>query len=294
MATLRDIRSRISGVKSTSKITQAMKMVAAAKLRRAQDAIIAARPYAKAMQGMLHNLSTANDTLTSPLLKVRAVDSILLIVVSSDRGLCGAFNTNLFRAAANRITHEYGEFQKNGSLKVITAGKRSTDFFTKRGYNVIESHPGIFQHLDFVTARTIATRVTHGFLAGEFDRVEIIYNEFKTVAQSHVAIEQLLPVATEAGTEKKEANPVDYIFEPSAHDIIDVLLPKHLNMMVWKSLLESNAAEQAARMTAMEAATTNARDLIRSLQLVYNKARQAAITKEILEIVGGAEALAKG
>ncbi|HEV8539469.1 MAG TPA: ATP synthase F1 subunit gamma [Bacteroidota bacterium] len=295
MATLREIRRRISGVKSTQKITKAMKMVAAAKLRRAQDAVISARPYAKKMKALLRQLAGVSDVTTNPLIEERDVEKVCVIVVTSDRGLCGAFNANIIRAAASHIRTNYSSMHDARKLKLVSIGRKGSDFFVKNQYNVVGKHIGIFSKLDFATAQSIVTEVVQGYLGGEYDRVEIIYNEFKSIIQQRVVIEQFLPIPSEEANPKSEIrNPksqIDYIYEPSIHEILSVLVPKHLNFQLWRALLESSAAEQGARMTAMDNATTNASDLIRDLQLSYNKARQASITKELLEIVSGAEAL---
>ncbi len=297
MATLREIRRRISGVKSTQKITKAMKMVAAAKLRRAQDAVISARPYAKKMKELLQHLAGVIDVTTNPLFEKREVVKVAIIVVTADRGLCGAFNANIIRSAVSHIRTKYADMQSAGNLKLVCIGRKGSDFFTKNGYNIISKHIGIYGTLNFSTAQGIVTEVVQRYLKGEYDRVEIIYNEFKSIIQQRVVIEQFLPIPS-AETNPQSAirnlqSPIDYIYEPSSAEIISALVPKHLNFQLWRVLLESNAAEQGARMTAMDNATTNASDLIRDLQLSYNKARQASITKELLEIVSGAEALKK-
>ena len=295
MATLREIRRRISGVKSTQKITKAMKMVAAAKLRRAQEAVISARPYAKKMKSLLQHLAGVIDVNANPLFEEREVNNVAVIVVTADRGLCGAFNANIVRSAVGHIKTNYADAQSAGKLKLICVGKKGSDFFTKNGYNIIGKHVGIYGGLDFATAQRIVSEVVQGYLRGEYDRVEVIYNEFKSIIQQRVIIEQFLPIpSSETNFQFPIPNPqsrIDYIYEPSSSEIIAALVPKHLNFQLWRVLLESNAAEQGARMTAMDNATTNASDLIRDLQLSYNKARQASITKELLEIVSGAEAL---
>ncbi len=292
MATLREIRSRITGVKNTQKITKAMKMVSAAKLRRATDAVIAARPYARKMKELLAHLSGQVDVTKYPQFEAREIKSVAIIVVTADRGLCGAFNGNVIKAAVNHIDTNYAELQAARKVKLICVGKKSFDFFSKRNYKIYSKHVGIFNHLEFNVAKAIVAEVVGGFAKGEFDKVEIVSNEFKNAVQQKLAIMQFLPVVGEAVTDKK-AKGTDYIYEPSKDGIVDALVPKHLDFQMWRVLLDSNAAEQGARMSAMENASTNARDLIRVLQLNYNKARQAAITKELLEIVGGAEALKK-
>jgi F-type H+-transporting ATPase subunit gamma len=294
MATLREIRQRISGVKNTQKITKAMKMVAAAKLRRAQDGVIAARPYARKMRDLLQHLAGVVDVTAHPLFVARPVEKVAVIVVSADRGLCGAFNTNIIKAAAHHIQDSYAALLSSGNLRVVTIGKKATDFFTKNRYNVAQSYIGIYGSLDFGKAQGIMSDIIAGFMKGDYDRVDVVYNEFRSIIQQRVAIEQLLPIphapAADAPGQRLSSS-VDYIYEPSSAEIVAALVPKHLNFQMWRFLLESNAAEQGARMTAMDNATTNASDLIRGLQLSYNKARQSTITKELLEIVSGAEAL---
>ncbi|MCK9410093.1 MAG: ATP synthase F1 subunit gamma [Bacteriovoracaceae bacterium] len=292
MATLREIRQRISGVKSTQKITKAMKMVAAAKLRRATDAIIAARPYARKMQELLSYLSGQVDVTKYPQFEAREVKSVAIVIVTADRGLCGAFNSNIIKAAVNHITTHYAEMNAAGKVKLICVGKKGYDFFSKRDYEVIAKHIGVYNQMSFTTAKTIVAEIVDGFVKGEYDKVEIISNEFKNAVQQKLTIGQFLPVVQEQVI-KTKTNATDYIFEPTSDEIVSALIPKHLNFQVWRVLLDSNAAEHGARMSAMENASTNARDLIKVLQLTYNKARQAAITKELLEIVAGAEALKK-
>jgi F-type H+-transporting ATPase subunit gamma len=297
MATLREIRQRIAAVKNTQKITRAMKMVATAKLRRAQDGITAARPYARKIKEILQQLSVQNSSNVNPLFQHREkIERIAIVAVASDRGLCGAFNSNIFRAIAQRIEQKYAAQYKLGKAELFCVGKKSFDFFSKRHYEIAGKYVGIFNHLAFSHAQTIATELIDSFLKGEYDVVEIVYNEFKSVISQKVSVEQFLPIVPAAiAGEKHESNiPSEmYIYEPDNKQILDALIPRHLNFQIWRALLESNASEQAARMTAMENATTNAQDLISLLQLNYNKARQASITKELLEIVGGAEALAQ-
>lgn len=290
MAKFREMRSRIQGIENTAKITQAMKMVAAAKLRRAQDSIIAARPYGRKLREVLQFLASQVESAVSPLLEEREVRRVAVIVVASDRGLCGAFNSNVLKAATYLIQNRYGALQASGNLDVVCVGKRSVDYFSKRGYNVVAAYPGIFNSLEFATARRIVAEVTDGFVRGRYDRVEVVYSEFKSVVKQNVVTEQMLPIPRLEKQATTGGN-VDYIFEPSRDELLSALLPKHLNTQMWNILLESNAAVQGAQMTAMENATRNAKDLVRNLRLLYNKARQAAITTEILEIVSGAEAL---
>ncbi len=296
MATLRDIRRQISGIKSTQKITKAMKMVAAAKLRRAQESILQARPYARKMAEMLRHLSGKVDVAKFPQLAQRKVEKVALVVVSADRGLCGAFNTNIARAAVQHIKNNYPEMNVSGKLSLVCIGKKGFEFFNRRKYQIAAKHVGVFHALDFAAARTIVSDIVAKYAAGEFDRVEVVYNEFKNAVQQRIVIEQFLPIPADTAEEdgpKGLHSLVDYIYEPSSEVIVSALVPKHLNFQMWRILLESNAAEQGARMTAMENASTNAKEMISTLELTYNKARQASITKELLEIVGGAEALKK-
>ena len=295
MATLREIRQRISGVKSTQKITKAMKMVAAAKLRRAQDAVVSARPYARKMKEVFSHLSGVVDVTNNPMFVSRPVANIAIIIVTSDRGLCGAFNSNIIRAAVNHIQTNYADLIPAAKVNLICIGKKGFDYFQKNNYRVVGKRLGIFQELKFNHAQDVITEILDGFLTGEYDRVEIVYNEFKSIVQQRLVIEQILPIQTDLTSQQSETripkSPINYIYEPSGQAIIEALIPKHLNFQIWRALLESYAAEQGARMSAMDNATTNASDMIRSLQLSYNKARQASITKELLEIVSGAEAL---
>ncbi|MBI4417493.1 MAG: ATP synthase F1 subunit gamma [Ignavibacteriales bacterium] len=296
MATLREIRSRIGGIKNTQKITKAMKMVAAAKLRRAQEGIVAARPYARKINELLRHLVTQVDPSLNPLLRPREARRVACIVVTADRGLCGAFNANIIKAAEQEVRTTYAaQFADHHGLKLIPVGKKGFEYFKKRDYELYAKHVGIFSNLDFNVARGIVAEVTEGYLKGDFDKVVVIYNEFKSVIQQRIIIEQLLPIPPEdvAADHTQPLSQVEYIYEPSSKEIIDALVPKHLNFQMWRILLESNAAEQGARMSAMDNATENAKDLLRELTLSFNNARQAAITKELLEIVSGAEALRK-
>ncbi len=295
MPTLREIRGRIGGVRKTQKITKAMKMVAAAKLRRAQGNVIAARPYAAKMRELLHFLSSHTDVSGNPFIAPREVRSVALVVVTSDRGLCGAFNSNLIRFALSHVEANYPDAQRNGTIRVFCIGKKGADVFGKRGFHIAGKYIGVYNDLVFPQAQAIVREIVEGYSSGEYDRVEVVYNEFKSVAQQRLVVDQFLPIPGEItqGAEEPTVAAGNYIFEPSRVEIIDALIPRHLSFQVWRVLLESNAAEQGARMAAMENATENANELISSLQLQYNKARQAAITKELLEVVSGAEALKK-
>ena len=297
MATLREIRRRVTSVKSTQKITKAMKMVAAAKLRRAQEALISTRPYARKMNELLRHLVTKVDLSIHPLLQEREVKRVVLVVVSGDRGMCGAFNGNIVKAAIDYLNTHYSNLLKEpDGVRIVTIGKKATDFFLKKNYNLYAKYTGLFGNLHIGHARTIIQQLIDDYLMGKFDKVEIIYNEFKSVIQQRIIVEQILPIPPEQIQKTKDIHAlaqVDYIYEPSSIEIINVLLPKHLNFLMWHVLLESSTAEEGARMTAMNNATENAKELIRDLTLSYNKARQASITKELLEIVSGAEALKK-
>lgn len=293
MATLRDIKQRIVAVKNTSKITSAMRMVAAAKLRRAQEAILAARPYSNKLSEILGNLaSSVEEDYYHPLLrKPKQIQSVAVVVISSDRGLCGSFNSNVLRIAGQRVTKQIKEEFPGATVSVIAVGKRSVQFFNRLNIPLLGSFPDIFQKLNFSTAQEIADIVLSGFSEEQFDRVEVIGNQFRSVMRQEVTTEPILPIERKTESKGVGGEQSDYIFEPSRGEIMDTLLPKYLTNQIWRSILDSNAAENAARMVAMEAATKNSKDLIRSLQLKYNNLRQAAITKEMLEIVGGAEAL---
>jgi F-type H+-transporting ATPase subunit gamma len=292
MATLREVRNRISGVKKTQKITKAMKMVAAAKMRRAQTAVLSARPYANKLKELLEHLILQAPEQAGPLLMRRDVRRVALVVVTADRGLCGAFNANILKAAVHHLSKNYPGWSEDGRATIVCVGKKGADFFGKRKYSIRTKHIGVTNTLVFASALEIARGIVDGYLAGEYDRVEILYNEFKSVSQQRIAVSQLLPLGGERGAKTgNAAGSVNYIYEPSKEQILEAMVPKHLNFEIWRALLESNAAEQGARMAAMENATENANEMIRTLQLQYNKARQAAITKELLEVVSGAEAL---
>jgi len=289
LATLKELKIRITGVKNTQKITKAMKMVSSAKLRRAQDRIIAARPFAAKINQLLTDLINAAGEGVDDLLESREVKTKCVVIVSSDRGLAGSFNTNIIRTGNNYLN----TLDKN--TKVVIVGKKANDSFKKMKVNLVKGYTGIFNDLTIEQSNEIVNFLVEGYKKKEFDSVEIIYNEFKSIAKQVTVREQFLPL--KKAVDKKEKDGMikqtsgDYIYEPSQYEIIKELIPKQLKVQFWKVLLESNAAEQAARMTAMETATRNASDLLKILELSYNQARQAAITKEILEIVGGAEAL---
>jgi len=286
LATLKELKIRIGGVKGTQKITKAMKMVSSAKFRRAQERIIQLRPFAQKVNDLLGKLIEVAGDEADNLLVQREVKTKLVVIVSSDRGLAGSFNTNIIRYASNYIE----TLDKN--TKIMTIGRKSTDFFKKKNVNLLKSYVNIFSGLNLEQSNEIVKTILDGFNQRLYDGVDIIYNKFKTVVKQEAVIEQFLPLKKISPDEiQKKKESVDYIFEPNAIEILKYLIPKQYRVHFWKVLLESNAAEEASRMTAMETATRNAADLLKILELSYNQARQAAITKEILEIVGGAEAL---
>ncbi|MEK6553206.1 MAG: ATP synthase F1 subunit gamma [Bacteroidota bacterium] len=291
MATLRDIKSRIKGVKNTQQITKAMKMVAAARLRRAQENIVNAKPYSRKIAEMLQHLFNIEKNFSNPLFIEREVKKISLIVVTSDRGLCGGFNMNIIRKTEEIIKNQFADYYQSGSLMLYCVGKKGNDHFTKRNYKVEGSYPGIFSNLNFEFASGLIKELTSKYISGETDKVLVIYNEFKSVIQQKTTVEQLFPIKPFETKVNEPIHDIDYIYEPDKANIINKLLPRHLNAQMWTALLDSYAAELGARMTAMDMATENAKELIRSLNLTYNKVRQASITKEILEIVSGANAL---
>lgn len=294
MATLREIRDRIGSIKNTEKITKAMKMIASVKFRKAQQNVIAARPYARKIGEILRNLIPTIESFDNELLKQREIKKICIVVVAADRGLCGSFNTNLLKSASTLIHDTYGDFLNSHDLTVFPIGKKAYDHFSKRNYDLYARSINVFDRLTFDDAQNIVKEIIKGYINKRFDKVVIIYNEFKSVIQSKTIAEQFLPIPPFEAVEGEKTKVSSYIFEPSSVEIVNNLLPRHLNTQVWRMLLESFASEQAARMTAMDSATTNANDLLNSLNLTYNRARQAKITTEILEIVGGAEALNKG
>ncbi|GHA66001.1 ATP synthase F1 subunit gamma [Pontibacter akesuensis] len=294
MASLKEVRNRIVSVSSTQQITKAMKMVSAAKLRRSQDAIMRMRPYAQRLSGILTNLSSMTEgAVDNQYAQKRDVNSVLIIAVTSDRGLAGAFNSNIVKGVMSLIQSKYSAQFDAGRVTILTIGRKGNDAFKKRGMNVISDYANLFGTLTFDEVRTAAERAMAGFVNREFDQVDLVYNEFKNVATQIVRQEQFLPIEEKPAEEvDASAMLVDYTFEPSKEEIILELIPKSLKIQVYKAVLESNASEHGARMTAMDKATENAGELIKELKLTYNRTRQAAITKEILEIVGGAEALA--
>ncbi len=295
MPSLKEVRARITSVNSTSQITKAMKMVAAAKLRRAQDNIIKIRPYSEKLTEILTNVSASLDASTeNPYAAEREVKSVLIVVITSDRGLAGAFNTYAIKAALNLVATRYVEQEAKGAVTFLCIGKKGYEYFTKKGYTVLGDYVGLFTNLSYDEVRKAAEFTMNSFVEKKYDRVYTVYNEFKNVATQVVKAVQFLPPVKEVSFKKKKETKVvnvDYIFEPSKEEIIAELIPKSLKIQFYKCILESNASEHGARMTAMEKATENAKELLKELKLIYNRSRQASITKEILEIVGGAEAM---
>ena len=283
MPALIDIRRRIRSVKSTQQITKAMKMVSAAKLRRAQEAMFAARPYARKMMEVLNGVASRATPDAHPLLQERGHEKVLLVVITGDKGLCGAFNANIIRTAARFLAD-----RKDGAVELSLVGRKGRDFFRRRAVKVRSERVGAFQPLRYETARALAQELTQAFTSGEADQVFLVYNEFKSVIQQRLVIDRLLPVERHAINPREPG--LDYLYEPEPAGIFATLLPKHVEVQVWKALLESQAAEHGARMTSMDAATNNASEMIDRLTLYMNKVRQAAITKEIIEVVSGAGA----
>ena len=282
MANLKDIRDRIKSVKSIQKVTKAMKMVAAAKMRKAQERMEQARPYSNSLSEIIEHLLPDVDRDSIPLLQVRQIKRKAYVVVSADRGLAGAFNTNLLKIAQREID-EFGKDQ----VDIFCIGKKARDHFNYRNYNVLESHIDFWAEMEFENAMMIGRSIVDHFSSGAVDEIHVVYNYFVNIAQQEVRSETLLPLSYD----NSENTFSDRLYEPSKDEIVGALIPGHLNIQMWKYLLESYAREQAARMLSMENATSNAQDMIKELTLQFNKARQAAITTEMLEIVGGAEAL---
>ncbi|MDX1430087.1 MAG: ATP synthase F1 subunit gamma [Rhodothermales bacterium] len=303
MASLRDIRNRIGSVKNTQQVTRAMKMVAAAKLRRAQERIFRTRPYSYQVGKIIAHLKEHIDPTAHPLFETREeIDAALLVVVTADRGLAGGFNSNIIKLAEETIRGRYARYQDSGKLYLVCVGRKGHEHFSKRGYQLIGDFRGTFDSLSFETAQKVVSVVVEGYRERRWDDVHLIYNEFKNTISQNRIVEPLLPVPAEQfQTPLMEATldapavhahgAVEYIFEPDPAAILNVLVPRFLNYEVWRALLESNAAEQGARMVAMDNATSNADELLRDLRLKYNRARQDAITKELIEITSGADAL---
>jgi len=286
MPSLIDLRRRIRAVKSTQQITKAMKMIAASRLRKSQERIVNARPFANEALRVLRNLAARTDASAHPLLAVREEKTILAFVFTADKGLCGSFNTNILKAASQAILERPHQHVNLGLI-----GRKGRDFFRRRGFPVTYERVNVFQHLKFEDAEAIAEVAIGEYAAAKVDSVYLIYNEFKSVMQQRVVAEKLLPIPRADLDELDAAARVDYIYEPSPAALFEQLLPGHVRVQVWRALLESAAAENAARMTAMDAATKNATEMIDGLTLYMNKVRQAGITREIIEVVSGAQAL---
>tara|TARA_B110000263_G_scaffold137677_1_gene119434 strand:+ start:937 stop:1800 length:864 start_codon:yes stop_codon:yes gene_type:complete len=285
MANLKEIRLRITSVGSTMQITSAMKMVSAAKLKRAQDAITQMRPYANKLTELLENLSASLDSSDGgAFAQKRNIKNVLLVIITSNRGLCGGFNNYIIKSAIELINTDY----KAAQVDVLSIGKKSSEYFTKNGFSVNSTHDQLFADLSFENVSKVAEGIMQQYVTGDYDKVVVVYNQFKNAATQIIMNENYLPIQT---AENKEGIVGDYLFEPTKQEIVEQLIPKSLKTQLFKAILDSHAAEHGARMTAMHKATDNASELKKELTLTYNKARQAAITNEILEIVGGAEAL---
>ncbi|HNW88551.1 MAG TPA: ATP synthase F1 subunit gamma [Bacteroidales bacterium] len=292
MSGLKEVRIRIASVNNTKQITSAMKMVSAAKLRRAQGAILKLRPYANKLSKLLSELSGSTDMPEDIVyFKKRKVQKVLIVVINSNRGLCGAFNSNVIKAAVIRILSEYKELNEKGNLHLLCIGKTASDFFSKRKYSLIGNYDRIYENLTYEKTSELATKLMDFYTAGTYDRIEIIYNQFRNAVSQVLTTEQFLPIEKIGKKVNVSPTNTDYLFEPDKEIILKELVPKSLKIQIYKAILDSWASEQGARMTAMQKATDNAEELIKSLKLSYNKARQAAITKEIIEIVSGVNAL---
>jgi len=290
MANLKEIRTRITSVNNTRKITSAMKMVAAAKLRKAQSAITQMRPYAQKLQDIMDHVMSSKEALEDNVYSdERKINRVLVVVIASNKGLCGAFNANSVKKAIELIQNEYSDLFEQGLVDIYTVGKKANDLLRSRKIPIKDSFEDIYTDLNFKTVSELAKKIMNQFEHKEYDKVHIVYNQFKNAAVQKLTVEHFLPISIE--NKEEEAASGDYIYEPDKEQITEQLIPYALKIQLYKAVLDSNASEQGARMTAMHKATDNATDLLRDLKLTYNKARQAAITNEILEIVGGAEAL---
>jgi len=304
MASLQDIRDRIASVENTQQVTSAMKMVSAAKLRRAQEAIFQTRPYSFRMSAVITHIKKHVDPTLHLLFHEREEkNAVLMVIVTADRGLAGAFNTNILKLAEKSISERFAAQKESGNLFLICVGRKGHEHFQKRGYQLIGDFRGAFDKISFDTAHDVIELARDGYNDRQWDEVHVVYNEFKnTIAQNRI-VEQLFPIPPELYltpvmesemthvAEYKEGESVDFLFEPDAETILDVLAPRYIRHKFWRMLLESNASEQGARMVAMDSATTNAEEMLGDLRLTYNRARQDAITKELIEITSGADAL---
>lgn len=289
MPSLKEVRTRISSVKSTQQITSAMKMVAASKLRRAQMAIVNMRPYAKKLNEILQNVSSNDQSEENTFGIERPVNRVLLVSITSNRGLCGAFNANVIKKTRLLVEDDFKNLPWE-NVEIITIGKKASEFFSKKGFNHIGSYDRFFDNLSFEVINPLAEEILEKFSKKQYDKVIIVYNQFKNAATQYTVAEQLLPISQKSVQGKTGSN-TSYLFEPSKEEILSSLISSILKVQFYKTLLDSFASEHGARMTAMQQATDNAQEMLRDLKLKYNKARQASITGEILEIVGGAEAL---
>ncbi|NIG53036.1 ATP synthase F1 subunit gamma [Chitinophaga sp. Cy-1792] len=288
---LKEVRNRIKSIQSGQQITKAMKMVSAAKLKRAQDAITLMRPYAVKLQEMLQNIvSNSEGNINTPLAAQREIEKVLIVVITSDRGLCGAFNSNLIKAAKRVIRDKYAEQFEKGNVELLPIGKKGYEHFLNNGYKVNDKFWNMFGNLTFDHVKEASSLAMEGFIDGTYDAVEIVYSEFKNAAVQEYVNEQFLPIAKVENEE--DSLKADFIFEPQKDVLIAELMPKILNTQFFKAILDNHASEHGARMTAMDKATENASELLRNLKISYNRARQAAITTELTEIVSGAAALA--
>lgn len=293
MANLKEVRNRITSVKSTQQITKAMKMVSAAKLRKAQQKIQQMRPYSEKLSEILGNVSGSLEGSNSEkFYKTRDTGKVLFVMITADRGLCGGFNSNIFKALRAKLSNEYADAYGRGEVEVYSIGKKGREAMQRYGCPVIKSHDGFFNKFQWQDALDISDELMELFESGEYKEIHMLYNKFKNAAMYFSTFEQWLPIAGKV--EESGDTATDYIFEPGKTEILDELVPRSLRISLFKGILDSNAAEHGSRMTAMDSATENAQELLRSLSIEYNKARQAAITTEILEIVGGAEALSNG
>ena len=287
---LKEVRNRIKSVQSTQQITKAMKMVSAAKLRRAQDAIVQMRPYVRKLQELLSNIVSGSDGGAGGSLAMeRPVEKVLMIVITSDRGLCGAFNANIIKLAKTTIAEKYADQHRKGQVTIWAIGKKGFEHFAKNKYRADETFKDIFHHLSFESVQVCAQAAVKAFEEKQFDKVEIVYSEFKNAASQRFVVEQFLPIPK--SEPKAGGSKADFIFDPQKDQLIAELMPKILNTQLYKAVLDSNASEHGARMTAMDKASENANEMLRSLKISYNRARQAAITTELTEIVSGAAAL---
>jgi F-type H+-transporting ATPase subunit gamma len=294
MSNLKEVRTRISSIISTQQITSAMKLVSASKLKKAQDTILRLRPYSAKLNNLLEDIEQMFETdiqNSIPYAEQRPINKVLFVVITSNRGLCGAFNANVIKKVLSLIETNYAEQEKAGNIHILSIGKKSTEFFNKKKYKIISSHNELYDNLTFDNVSTVAEKIMDYFIKKQYDKIEIVYNQFKNAAVQVLTHEQFLPITLGTPKVKGQSKTIDYILEPNKTVILQEIVPKIIKIMFYRAILESNAAEHGARMTAMHKATDNATEILKELRLSYNKARQATITGEILEIVAGAEAL---